>query len=230
MAKYKFTQSERHAVYTTHGEKCYTCGRALTMKTVQIDHVVPESLADDPEALAAALEQLGLEQDFDLNSYENWMPACEPCNKDKRQMVWRGSLLAQLALQRAADRADRAREVADRLVSDKKIANAVSVLAKADDTGALDLDTKEALRPLVLAYVEDRAAEGAENPVHVTSGYTVPLYEVMSDDGSVVKVKGPYGVGGGPSGNVAPQIRCSGCGYPYFTGARCVICGMMDDD
>ena len=29
---------------------------------------------------------------------------------------------------------------------------------------------------------------------------------------------------------LSPQVRYSGCGMAAFNGARCVICGMVDDD
>ncbi len=230
MSNYAFNQRERHAVYTVHRQRCYVCGQALTMKTVQIDHVVPKHVGHDAQRLKEVCDDLGLPADFDVNSYENWLPACAECNGKKREMVWKPSLLAQVVLQRAVERAPKAREVASRLVSDRKIASAVAVLAAADEDDELPDDTKEQLRPLLEAYVQDRAEENADDPVRVTPNYTVPLYEILSDDGRIVTVKGPYGVGGGPSSVASPGMRCSSCGLPYFSGARCVICGMMDDD
>jgi len=230
MSSYAFNQRERHAVYTVHRQRCYVCGAALTMKTMQIDHVVPESVAGDATTLSEVCADLGLPADFDVNGYENWLPACAECNGKKREMVWRPSLLAQLALQRAAERAPKAREVAARLVSDQKVASALAVLEAANGEGDLTDEAKEQLRPLLEAYVQDRAEENAGDPVRVTPSYTVPLYEILGDDGQSVTVRGPYGVGGGPSGTASAAMRCSSCGLPYFSGARCVICGMMDDD
>jgi hypothetical protein len=230
MSNYRFTQTERQAVFTVHGEKCYMCNASLTMKTVEVDHVVPESLADDPEEFARVRLELGLPIDFDVNTYENWLPSCRPCNGAKRATVWRPSLLVQLALQRASERAPRAREVAQTLVSDKRIAAAVAVLESANEQGELSDDVKEGLRPLVQEYVRDRTERSGTDGVRVTPDYTVPLYEVVGDNGLTVVVRGPYGTGGGPSGDASPEMRCSSCGLPYFNGARCVICGTMDDD
>ncbi|MCB0960237.1 MAG: hypothetical protein KDB04_12040 [Acidimicrobiales bacterium] len=230
MAKHKFKQTERHAVYSTHGEKCYLCGAALTMKSVEIDHVIPESLGDDPEAFAAAREALGRNDDFDLNSYENWLPACRPCNQKKRAMVWEPSGIAQVNLQRAAASADKARGIAAKLVTDRNLAQAVAVLEAAGESGELSWETMENLAPIVEQYMADRPAGEADEPVRVNDDVSLGPIQILSDDGLTVTARGPYGVGGGPSGVAAPAMRCSVCGFPYFNGARCVACGTMDDD
>jgi 5-methylcytosine-specific restriction endonuclease McrA len=95
MSNYKFKREERFAVFTIHGQSCYVCGDPLTMKTVEVDHVVPERLANDPNEFAEARSTLGLDPDFNLNSYENWLPACRLCNGRKGSRVWSPSLLSR---------------------------------------------------------------------------------------------------------------------------------------
>lgn len=230
MAKYRFIQSERHAIYSVHGAKCYICGAALTMKTVEIDHVIPESLLDDPDRLAAVLDALGRPDDFGVNSYENWMPACRPCNLTKSNTPWEPSGFVQLTLQNAAAKAEKARDVAERLVTDQSLAKAVAVLEAASESGVLSWETRQNLAPLIAQYEEDRPTEEADEPVRVNPDVAIPPIRILSDDGSVVAAEGPYGRGIGPSGDVSPQMRCSVCGNPYFNGSRCILCGQMDDD
>ena len=50
-----FDTAAAHAVYIVHKEKCYICGNALTMRTCQVDHVIPESIADNAAALELSL-------------------------------------------------------------------------------------------------------------------------------------------------------------------------------
>ncbi len=102
MAKHQFTSAERHAIFTVHSGVCYVCDTPVTMKTFEVDHVVPEHLANKPEELAAARTELGLPDDFDVNSYENWAPCCGNCNRKKLGMVWNPSLAVQRVLQRLA--------------------------------------------------------------------------------------------------------------------------------
>jgi len=230
MAKHRFTSAERYAIFTVHGGVCYICDAPVTMKAFEVEHVVPEHLGKDPEALSDARAELGLPNDFNVNSYENWVPSCGDCNRKKLEMVWTPSLQVQRVLQRARLRGPRAREFAAKVVSSQKIARALTVLEAANEQDELTADIREALRPLVEAFAEHRPEDVAIESVQITSGYAACLYEVLSDDGMTMTVKGPYGVGGGPSAPASPGMRCGVCGYPFFSGARCVICGAMDDD
>jgi hypothetical protein len=38
---------------------------------MQVDHVIPETLADNPEELAKTIQSLGLPENFDIQSFEN---------------------------------------------------------------------------------------------------------------------------------------------------------------
>ena len=83
MDKRRFTPFERLAVFVTHDEKCYLCNRPLDLLTMEVDHVIPESLQDNPKRLVEVVRLLGRPGDFDVNSYANWLPACRSCNGRK---------------------------------------------------------------------------------------------------------------------------------------------------
>ena len=230
MSKHNFSQAERQAVFNVHGPRCYICDVLLSMKTVEIDHVVPESLKYDSRGFSSALEELGLPRSFDVNSYENWMPACRSCNGKKGNMVWRPSPLIQCVLQRCANKAGEVRSAATRLVTDKKLQHALATLELADEQGELSDDIRAKLQPLVTFNSQMRRPEAKGDPVPVTSSYAVPLYEELGRDRNMATVRGPYGVGIGPVDKAGiGRMGCGSCGYPYFNGARCVICGQMDD-
>lgn len=131
MSNYKFSPAERAEIFSTHGEKCYLCSKPLNLKTMEVDHVIPESLLEKPEELHAALNAFGLPPDFDLNSFANWLPACSPCNGAKNDLVFTPSPLVQVHLQRAIAKADCAKVLAEETVSKRRIANALNVLARA---------------------------------------------------------------------------------------------------
>jgi hypothetical protein len=238
MADYAFSLAERHAVFTAHGPRCYIGREPIDMSSFHVDHVIPESLSKNEPRLKQVLVDLGRPSDFDVNSFENWLPACPSCNVLKGETVWDPSLLVQLALQAAASKADSARSHAAATVRNQEVGKALATLRRAYEQDDLDEKWKAQIRPLVEDYAAHRQPEGeALSPepkpsvVKLTPTYSVPLYEVLSDDGFVRTVKGPYGVGGGPSvsrqQHAAPG--CS-CGSLYFNGARCVLCGAMDDD
>lgn len=227
MSRYQFSAAERYAVYVTHGERCYLCRHPVDLKTMQVDHIIPEHLEDTPAKLAKVKRDLGRPMSFDLNSFENWLPSCGSCNNRKRELVFEPSPLVQVELQRAAARAEDARKTASEVVSRQKVQKALNVLERAHASAELDEDTRAQLRPLVEFVVERRSQEAVGQPVRLT-----PLYEVLSDDGLRQVVRGPHGVGARPSGpSVDPSWNCPTCGsIAAWNGARCVICGQMDDD
>ena len=58
-----------------------------------------------------------------------------------------------------------------------------------------------------------------------------PLLEILSQDGELITVKGPYGIGVGRANPPSyGNFRCSSCGHSAWNGARCVVCGEQDDD
>ncbi|MFB9733470.1 HNH endonuclease [Ornithinimicrobium kibberense] len=141
------------------------------------------------------------------------------------------------------------------------LAVATMILAKAHASGSLPKAYQELARkakevvsvpdnfevwaaPVIDDYVAEHAAsasrevlsetEAGVDPsprLHLTPSQSVPLFEVLSDDGRRATVRGPYGVGGGPSlqSNPGPGAACWSCGLPFWNGTRCVACGAQND-
>src|SRR5690625_1481713 len=105
MSRYQFNVHQRYAIFTVHGERCYLCGRPIDLQTMQVDHIIPETLAENSGKLAATLEALGRPATFNVNSYENWLPSCAPCNNRKRDSVFEPAPIILIELDRAARRA-----------------------------------------------------------------------------------------------------------------------------
>lgn len=142
---------------------------------MQVDHVIPESLKDDPAKLATVLTNLGRPPDFDLNSYANWMPTCGPCNNRKRDAVFVQSGFCQVVLQQAANRAAEAQRAAEQLVSDRKIASAVNLLVRGSQSEGLQENTVKSLRLLLNSQSMDRGSVISFNSEEIAgflSGYS----------------------------------------------------------
>jgi hypothetical protein len=115
-----------------------------------VDHVIPEHLLATPSLLDATKSELGLPDLFDLNSFENWLPACGPCNGKKAALQFRPSLLAQVELQHLAEKANKARRLCDEIVSSRKVSIALNVLERAQENGvSFDGPTRERLSVLL---------------------------------------------------------------------------------
>ena len=128
MSAYTFGPAERAAIYSVHRERCYLCGKPLTLKTMEVDHIIPEALLLEPARLSTVLASLGRAPGFRLNSFENWLPACGPCNNEKGQMVFEPSPIVQVQLQKAAAKAHDVAALVAETVSERKTWNALKSL------------------------------------------------------------------------------------------------------
>ncbi len=101
MAQQKFPFPMRDAVWSVHDGKCFHCGKKVEFSDFEIDHLLPESLLEKPEELAAALTKYGLQNSFDIKANANLAPSCSFCNSRKGDNLLEvglfGILLAKIA-------------------------------------------------------------------------------------------------------------------------------------
>ena len=196
------------------------------MATFQVDHVIPENLAKYPEVFQSVITSYGLTEEFDLNSFENWLPACAPCNNEKRGTVFEALPIFAVQLKKASDKADKARALEVETRSDQQVSRAITVIETAHQQGALDKLLLSRLRPLIEYHQEHREPELAASPIMLT-----PLLEVLSQNGELLMVKVPFGIGVGRANPPShSNFRCPSCGHSAWNGVRCVACGTQDDD
>lgn len=79
----------RQSILEKFGSKCAYCGEEITDKTMQVDHVIPQSDMEHnrkgeefktKSRIPEFLQHIG---PFDLNHPDNLFPACRVCNKWK---------------------------------------------------------------------------------------------------------------------------------------------------
>ena len=156
MSQYKFSSAQRYAIFLVHGMKCYLCGAPLDLTSMVVDHVLPERLLAAPSQFDAAKLALGLPASFDLNSFENWMPACGQCNGKKAALQFAPSLLIQAELQQLSEKANKARRLCEEVVGTRRVSTALSALERAQE-GGRSLDPPERDRLLaLLRFASDR--------------------------------------------------------------------------
>lgn len=78
---------DRHALLQAHNSRCRYCGEPLSLRNLEIDHIIPLHLRTKPAELADCLTPLGLPGNYDLNSIDNLLPAHRHCNREKRGVV-----------------------------------------------------------------------------------------------------------------------------------------------
>lgn len=74
---------DRQAIYEAYERKCFYCGELIYFRELQIDHIIPETLLDKPEQYKALAKRISLPTTFEINSYQNWVPAHSKCNNRK---------------------------------------------------------------------------------------------------------------------------------------------------
>lgn len=150
MGKYSFSVAEKWAVYSIHGDRCYLCTQPIDFASMEVDHIVPERLLGDLEGLAAVRKEFGLASTFNLNDFENWLPACRRCNGQKSDTVFTAAPIIAVHLERAKTKASAARAHAAKTISDRKLGNALAIVELAvtrDDLPAA------VLQPVIESYL-----------------------------------------------------------------------------
>jgi hypothetical protein len=172
------------------------------------------------------MKKFGLEPKFDIESFDNWRPSHANCNRRKSNIGYDLPLIG-IEINRGKTQSAKAKELCEKVVSDRKLQGAIAIILTAVEKGEASWESiaglNEALARYVDFYRSEKSPEAADNLV-VGSGMVI-------EDGRLMVVKQPYGIGIGPAGpNVPGHMRCGSCGNPFLNGARCTLCGAMDDD
>ncbi|MBO1907028.1 hypothetical protein KHP60_21180 [Microvirga sp. 3-52] len=209
---------------------------------MQVDHIIPEYLLSRPSELVGHLISYGLPSDFDLNSYENWMPSCSSCNNKKRSTLFEATPIFQIVLQEARAKADKCRKAATQAISDAALAKALNVVERSVADESLNLVD---LEPLIVAFAKARpdALRALRDRVssHIIEFKTfgtadpefriTPFFKVLYTSGAIRVVQTPLGTGYVPTEEKPhSSFYCGHCGSKGpWNGARCLSCGMLDD-
>jgi hypothetical protein len=228
---HKFSNAERFAIFSIHGGKCYINSEPIDLRSMAVDHIIPEQLADAPEELAEVLRQYGLPSDFDLNSFSNLLPACGPCNRRKSSQPFRPTPLIQSFVDRARSRASDVETLARKVVSDQQLSKALATIEFAVEGGHLEI---AALAPLVRAYAkaQERIPDDQSRSSDAAEFRATPFFSVLYDADSYRMVTTPYGTGYVPTVEKPhASFYCGHCGSRGpWSGARCLSCGHLVED
>lgn len=83
MSKTTFDNLTRSSIWTAYKNLCFYCSQSLDWGDLQIDHIIPESLENNPTELERIKNDLGLDDNFDLNAIYNLVPSHSKCNLRK---------------------------------------------------------------------------------------------------------------------------------------------------
>lgn len=86
MSKQQFSVIEREAIFVAYGKKCAYTREPLDFGTFHIDHILPESLSDDPVRFEEIRTQLNIGE-FNLSGFGNLVPCKPEINLQKGHLV-----------------------------------------------------------------------------------------------------------------------------------------------
>jgi 5-methylcytosine-specific restriction endonuclease McrA len=140
MNKHNFTNAERYVVWLCHGRKCYWCGEPMRYRESTVDHVLPEHLLGKPEQLKDALLKYGLPLHFNLNSFGNWLPCHDRCNKSKSTKVMEPVPLTKAILDNLIKKEPTVKKAAERIGTNVKKDKILGDISAALEKGNLQPD------------------------------------------------------------------------------------------
>lgn len=139
MSTQKFSAIEREAIWRAYSEKCVYTRGLLDISSFHIDHIIPETLLDDPSELDKTLKACGLDNTFDVRGWENLVP-CQPgANLQKSSIVFDPSHVRYFLGVASARKADVVEQIA-KIENARKRGKAVVLLQQALETGKLTPD------------------------------------------------------------------------------------------
>lgn len=149
MSQYKFSDAEKYAVWKHNQERCWLCHRPLALRDCVVDHVLPESLLWNKDKQIEAFTMYNLSKEFNINGFENWLPAHNWCNCKKSDHLMQYSGLMQGCIETLIKRAPVVKRMAERLASGKAKSFVLGKLSACMESGEI---TTEDLKSLLLRY------------------------------------------------------------------------------
>lgn len=152
MARKALPTSKRAAIWRAHERRCIYCTELITFADLDVDHIVPSRLKDQPEEFAKLLDEYGLSNDFDVDSLLNLVPSHRHCNLQKKgQVLPKSRALHFLSI--AKDKQKKAYKIELELKEQALKDKFTVILQVAFDEGRI---SREELSSIVAGYAESQ--------------------------------------------------------------------------
>jgi hypothetical protein len=163
------TLSERFGVWKAWSGRCFWCREPVYFKDCHIDHLLPLSAAGE---LADLITRYSLPSNFELDDYENWIPAHASCNQRKGDVLIDPSPAVALHFSAVRMNARVAKLIAETIDRDRRRALLLAKLEKAVSAGDItEADIQEILRGLPV--VVKKAVEVPDNRIFLAPGWEI---------------------------------------------------------
>jgi hypothetical protein len=136
----------RQAIWQIHRQLCVYCGNPIGYSEMEIDHIIAESLLNDPNLLSATLLSHGLPDNFEVTCLDNLVPSCRDCN-GRKQAKPLLSGVANILIADAISKRNAIEILADKLNTKTRIDKGRAIVISAYQEGNLtDQDILEIMK------------------------------------------------------------------------------------
>jgi hypothetical protein len=225
MARDPSSLCTRYALWRAYDEKCYWCREPVVFASMEIDHVLAESLAKEKAKFEAMLKNYGLPATFEVNDFPNWVASCRRCNGSKSAKTFSPVPMFLSYLQEISEKAEDATSREARLLSDHQKSSLLARLSAATERGEISAEDLRAAGANAFKDFEPllRILSSRTKGLHLEGVW----YIVERYGSHKALVVGPAGTGVTAIGlDPDPQLRCESCGkYGPWQGINCIQCG-----
>jgi hypothetical protein len=158
--KGKFTSSQRWAIWTVYGMKCFWCKKALEFADCEVCRVIPESVSKI--VLASLVKDYKLGADFSIDEYNNLVASCRSCNKSKSKGAFRPSPALPGWFEAIRKNAERVVVKIQRIDGDQATEASLRQLVEMLERGEISHDDAEKIVAPFLAAVEGKPKASVE--------------------------------------------------------------------
>lgn len=170
--KYKFSAAQRYSVWLHHEKRCWFCSEPLSFVQVTVDHVVPETLLSEPLRLKKIINDYDLPKSFQINGYENWLPAHNHCNGAKSDKVFTMTPSYRPIFERLVQNAAKVKRTAEAIERNRSKAKVLTSLLAALEKNKISLTD---VTDLLSAY--------ASTDISITGTPSTPKVYLRLDNG-----------------------------------------------
>jgi hypothetical protein len=151
---------------------CPYCSKPIeSIAALEVEHVIPETLAGHPARLKDLLGRLGV-PDLQINSYRNWLPVHgRPCNRNKEDTVYSDTTLLNY-LELARKREPHVLEEERKILRQARNRDALAPLIRLIEVG--ELSKEEAI-----SIVEKAKSSAHKKSEPLVLGFGVNLDELI---------------------------------------------------
>lgn len=152
MRKKQFSNIVRSGVWSAYNHRCFYCNKDIDWNDLHIDHIMPESLSDNPKELLKIIQSYQLPSDFEINKFQNLVPTHSFCNQRKSNTLFSQSTTLYY-LELASQKVPRIVTEIEKIQRRKNKGRLISNIETAIDTNLL---TPEEIEKILLRAKENQ--------------------------------------------------------------------------